>query len=349
MKIKKSLAAILFKQNKPLEIKTIEFPNKLEIGQVLVKLHYSGICGSQLGEIKGVKGPDPYLPHLMGHEGCATVLEIGPGVNTVFPGDLVVLHWKKGQGIESNPPKYKIQGANLNAGWITTFNEYAIISENRCTSIPKDTNKKIASLFGCAITTGFGTIENIAKLKIGESIVILGSGGIGLNMIQASSLINAYPIIAVDLTEEKLNMAKLMGATHTINSRKKNTEREIINILGVNKLDVFIDNTGLPSIIEMGYKVTHPLGRLVLVGVPKKENNINIFSLPLHFGKTIVGSHGGNVSPEKDILRYLNLIKNKGIDLEKLISKYYDLKDINIGISELLEGKISGRVMIKFH
>ena len=231
MKIKKSLAAILFKQNKPLEIKTIEFPNKLEIGQVLVKLHYSGICGSQLGEIKGVKGPDPYLPHLMGHEGCATVLEIGPGVNTVFPGDLVVLHWKKGQGIESNPPKYKIQGANLNAGWITTFNEYAIISENRCTSIPKDTNKKIASLFGCAITTGFGTIENIAKLKIGESIVILGSGGIGLNMIQASSLINAYPIIAVDLTEEKLNMAKLMGATHTINSRKKNTEREIINIL----------------------------------------------------------------------------------------------------------------------
>ena len=173
MKIKKSLAAILVQQNNPLEIGLIEFPESLEIGQVLVKLHFSGICGSQIGEIKGVKGPDPYLPHLMGHEGCATVLEIGQGVKTVKPGDLVVLHWKKGNGIESIPPRYKYQDSNLNAGWITTFNEYAVISENRCTTIPKETNKKTASLFGCAITTGFGTIENIAKLKMGESVVIL--------------------------------------------------------------------------------------------------------------------------------------------------------------------------------
>ena len=241
MKIKKSLAAILVQQNKPLEIGLIEFPESLEIGQVLVKLHFSGICGSQIGEIKGVKGPDPYLPHLMGHEGCATVLEIGQGVKTVKPGDLVVLHWKKGNGIESNPPKYKYHDSNLNAGWITTFNEYAVISENRCTTIPKETNKKIASLFGCAITTGFGTIENIAKLKIGESVVIFGSGGIGLNMIQASLLRNAYPIIAVDLTEEKLSMAKTIGASHTINSKIQNPEKEINKILGENQLDVFSD------------------------------------------------------------------------------------------------------------
>ena len=146
MQISESKAAILFEQNKPLKIESIEFPTELEIGQVLVKLHYSGICGSQLGEINGVKGPDKFLPHLMGHEGCATVLEIGQGVKTIAKDDLVVLHWKKGEGIQSDPPKYKLNGQNINAGWITTFNEYAIISENRCTKIPQHTNKKIASL-----------------------------------------------------------------------------------------------------------------------------------------------------------------------------------------------------------
>ncbi len=348
MKIKRSLAAILFEQNKPLEIGLIELPESLETGQVLVKLHYSGICGSQIGEIKGVKGPDPYLPHLMGHEGCATILEIGEGVKTVSPGDLVVLHWKKGAGIESNPPQYKYQDSKLNAGWITTFNEYAVISENRCTTIPKETNKKIASLFGCAITTGFGTIENIAKLKMGESVVIFGAGGIGLNMIQASLLRNAYPIIAVDLTEEKLSMAKEVGATHIINSKLKNAEEEITKILGGNKLDVFIDNTGIPSIIELGYRVLKLKGKVVLVGVPKKGENINIFSLPMHFGKTIVGSHGGNINPEEDIIRYLKLINSKSINLERLISDYYDLKEINVGISKILDGEISGRIMIRF-
>tara|TARA_A100001011_G_scaffold394312_1_gene486390 strand:+ start:778 stop:1824 length:1047 start_codon:yes stop_codon:yes gene_type:complete len=348
MKIKNSLAAILVEQNKPLEIGLIEFPESLQIGQVLVKLHFSGICGSQIGEIKGVKGPDPYLPHLMGHEGCATVLEIGQGVKTVKPGDLVVLHWKKGNGIESSPPRYKYQDSNLNAGWITTFNEYAVISENRCTTIPKETNKKIASLFGCAITTGFGTIENIAKLRIGESVVIFGSGGIGLNMIQASLLRNAYPIIAVDLTEEKLNIAKTIGASHTINSKIQNSEKEINKILGENKLDVFIDNTGIPSIIEMGYRVLKSNGKVVLVGVPKKGENINIFSLPIHFGKTIIGSHGGDINPAEDIPRYLKLINNKSINLERLISDYYDLKNINSSISKIIAGEISGRIMIKF-
>ena len=348
MEIRNSLAAILTEQNKPLEIEYIEFPNELEIGQVLVKLHYSSICGSQLGEINGVKGPDKYLPHLMGHEGCATVLEIGPGVKTISKNDLVVLHWKRGEGIQSDPPKYKFKGQNINAGWITTFNEYAIISENRCTKIPKDTNKKIASLFGCAITTGFGVIENNANLQIGESIVIFGSGGIGLNMIQAAVLRNAFPIIAVDLNDEKLNLAKTIGATHTINTSYQDPKRLITNILGQKKLDVFVDNTGIPSIIEMGYKMTDIKGRVILVGVPRIGNNINLFSLPLHFGKTILGSHGGEIKPELDILRYLNLIEKKKIDLEILISKYCKLEEINLPISELKDNKIPGRVMISF-
>ena len=207
--------------------------------------------------------------------------------------DLVVLHWRKGKGIESKPPIYKWKGNNLNAGWVTTFNSHAIVSENRCTVIPKDTNKELAALFGCAITTGFGVIENNVRLKLGESLVVFGAGGIGLNIIQAASLMSAWPIIAIDLHNNRLDLAKKIGATHVINSSKEDVKKKIKEVLNNEKLDVFIDNTGNPRIIELGYEITSFKGKVVLVGVPRKGNNINIYSLPLHFGKTIIGSHGG--------------------------------------------------------
>ena len=125
-------AAILVEQNQPLVVDSIGLPDFLDVGQVLVQLQVSGICGSQLGEISGVKGPDHYLPHLMGHEGFATVIEIGPGVKHVKPGDSVVLHWRRGAGIQADPPKYRWNGQLLNAGWVTTFNRHAVVSENRC-------------------------------------------------------------------------------------------------------------------------------------------------------------------------------------------------------------------------
>ena len=173
----------------------------------------------QIQEINGSKGPDKFLPHLLGHEGCGEVLEIGPGVKTVNVGDRVCLHWRKGSGIQSDPPKYKWRGQVLNAGWITTFNNYAVISENRCTKIPNKTNRDHASLFGCAITTGFGVVENNAKLKMGESVVVFGAGGIGLSIIQAASMVSGYPIIAVDIHQKRLDLAQSLGATHIINNK----------------------------------------------------------------------------------------------------------------------------------
>ena len=343
----KFIAAILESQKKPLIIDEINMVNKLEIGQVLVKVNYSGICGSQIGEIEGVKGEDKYLPHLLGHEGSGTVLEIGPGVSSVNVDDKVVLHWMKGEGIESNPPKYKWGTKNINAGCVTTFNEYAVISENRCTKIPKDTELDLAALFGCAITTGFGVIENNAKLKIGESIVVFGAGGIGLNIIQAAKLNSAWPIIAVDIFDNRLKLASKLGATHTINSNYSEPEKIISEITSQGGLDVFIDNTGIPKIIELGYKLVSSNGRIILVGVPKKGNNINIFSLPLHFGKTIVGSHGGEVNPNKDILRYLKLHDQKLINFKSLITEKYDLNKINVAILKMKNGESAGRIIIE--
>ena len=339
-------AAILVKQDSDLIIDDVELPRILDIGQVLVKLNVSGICGSQLGEIEGKKGIDPYLPHLMGHEGCGEVLKIGPGVKTVSVGDKVVLHWKKGSGIQSETPKYKWRGEKLNAGWVTTFNEYAVVSENRCTSIPININNDDAALFGCAVTTAFGVVENNAKLRFGESVLVFGAGGIGLNIIQASKLTSAWPIIAVDIFDNRLELAKKFGATHIINSEKENIEIALKKIIKEKSLDVFIDNTGIPKIIEKGYELTNNKGRVILVGVPPKDSHIKIYSLPLHFGKIILGSHGGECVPEVDIPRYLKLLTNKKINFEGLITSRFSLKDINIAINTMRSGSSSGRIVI---
>jgi Zn-dependent alcohol dehydrogenase len=341
-------AAILIEQKKPLEIAEIELPDTLDVGQVLVKIHYSGICGSQLGEIDGVKGKDIWLPHLLGHEASGTVQEIGPGVRHVKLDDTVVLHWRKGLGIEAPTPNYRWNGKKVNAGFVTTFNEYAIVSENRLTPIPKGSDLEVAALFGCAVTTGFGVVENNAKIKIGESVVVFGAGGIGLNIVQAASLVSAYPIIAVDMYDNRLELAKRMGATHLINNNSScNVQQAIIDIAGDDGVDVYIDNTGKPEIIEIGYKVTKPQGRVTLVGVPREGSNINIFSLPLHFGKGLTGSYGGESKPNEDIPRYYKLFDTGRIRLKLLITENFDLVEINTALNRMRTGKIAGRCLLR--
>ena len=342
-------AAILVKQNQPLIIDEISFEDQLCVGQVLVKLDYSGICGSQLGEIAGVKGPDPYLPHLLGHEGSGTVVEVGPGVSTVCAGDRVVLHWRKGSGIEGRPPKYKWRGQTINAGHVTTFNAIAVVSENRITTIPPDTDLKVAALLGCAITTGFGVITNDAKLKIGENIVIFGAGGVGLNIIQGAKLAGANQIIAVDQWENRLELAKKFGATSTINVRTiTDLKDSILSEIAGSPIDIAVDNTGNPTLIEKAYELISQNGRVILVGVPEKGANSTFYTLPMHFGKRLIGSEGGETNPQEDIPKYINLIKSKKLDYVDLISSVHKLEDINNMITKIRNGTESGRVLIKF-
>ncbi len=223
-------AAILVKQNKPLVVTQLDIPKELKYGQVLVKVLYSTICGAQINEFLGTKGPDKFLPHLLGHEGSGIVDECGPGVTTVKNGDKVVLHWRKGNGIQSETPKYGSKGKEINAGWVTTFNEYAVVSENRVTAIPEDSDMKTAPLYGCAITTAFGILQNEAHVKSGESMLIFGVGGVGSALILASKLISAYPIVAIDIHDSKLKKAMNFGATHIINSEKDDVSAKIKNM-----------------------------------------------------------------------------------------------------------------------
>lgn len=338
-------AAILVEQRQPLVVAEIALPSTLDVGQVLVRIHFSGICGSQLGEIDGAKGPDKFLPHLLGHEGSGTVQAIGPGVRHVAPGDKVVLHWRKGQGIECAPPAYSWDGRKVNAGWVTTFNEWAVVAENRLTRIPPDSDLEVAALFGCAVTTGFGVVVNNARVTIGESVVVYGAGGVGLNIVQAAALVSAWPIIAVDLHDNRLALAERMGATHLINARTGDAPARIAEILG-GLADVFIDNTGNPEIIQFGYSAVKPQGRVVLVGVPRKGADIRIHSLPLHFGKVLTGSHGGEAVPEIDIPRYQTLHQRGRLRLDELITRRCGLDGINDAIAGMRDGSIAGRCMV---
>ena len=218
-------------------------------------------------------------------------------------------------------------------------------SENRCTTVPSNINPD-AALFGCAVTTGFGVVENDARLRMGESLVVFGAGGIGLNIIQAASLLSASTIIAVDLFDSRLNLAEQMGANVIINSRKENVETAIQNALSDQPLDVFIDNTGLPDIIEYGYRLTHGQGRMILVGVPRRGNTVSLNTFPLHFGKVLKGSHGGDSKPDHDIPRYLRLLQQDRLELKRLVTARYPLAQINRAIEDMRNGSTAGRVMI---
>jgi S-(hydroxymethyl)glutathione dehydrogenase / alcohol dehydrogenase len=345
MKVKTAKAAILAQSRKPLVVDEITLPEALEAGQVLVQIFYTSICGAQINEIEAVKGPDKFLPHLLGHEASGRVVETGPGVVHVKPGDTVVLHWRPSQGIQSAPPAYRWRGEKLNAGWVTTFNEYAVVSENRLTVIPADYDLKVAPLYGCAVTTAAGVVNNDAHVKIGESVVIFGIGGVGLNLVQFAHLAGANPIVAVDLLDSKLEMAKSRGATHCLNSKKAaDIAAQIRSIVGPKGPDKVLETTGVKSVIELAYDLTNPDGTCVLVGVPNEK--VTIYTLPIHFNKVLTGSHGGDARPHVDIPRIIGLVKANRLSFDGIITHEFPLNQINAALDLVRSGE-AGRVLLK--
>jgi S-(hydroxymethyl)glutathione dehydrogenase/alcohol dehydrogenase len=345
MQVKTAKAAILAQSRQPLIVDEISFPDTLQAGQVLVKIYYTSICGAQINEIEAVKGPDKFLPHLLGHEASGIVVETGPGVTHVKPGESVVLHWRPSQGIQSATPAYAWRGEKVNAGWVTTFNEHAVVSENRLTIVAADFDPKVAPLFGCAITTAAGVVNNDAHVKIGESVVIFGVGGVGLNLVQFAHLVGANPIVAIDLLDGKLEMAKARGATHCLNSGKLgDLAAEIRKIVGPKGPDKVLETTGVKSVIELAYELTGADGTCVLVGVPNEK--VTIYTLPIHFNKVLTGSHGGDARPHIDIPRIIGLVKAGRISFDGIITHEFPLEGINDAL-DLVRSGTAGRVLLR--
>jgi S-(hydroxymethyl)glutathione dehydrogenase / alcohol dehydrogenase len=330
-------AAILEKLNCPLVIRELEL-TELKIGQVLVKVIVSGICGSQLHEINGNKGNGKFLPHLMGHEGCGLVEEVGPGVTKVKPGDKVVMHWRPGYGIESDFPKYKFNGKDFLSGKVNTLTEVAIVSENRLTVVPPGTNAEFAALLGCSLTTALGVIDNESNLKFGERVAVVGCGGVGLNVLTAARLRGAGEIYAVDTVTAKNKLCLDHGATYFHTSVAELPTA----------IDLVIDTTGVPEVISELFLKLSNKGRILLLGQPIPGQSL-VFPDALKLfngaGLSIRASQGGSTVPQDDIPRYIELLKLGLLSIDKLVTHRFNLAEINLAFETLKSGT-AGRIMI---
>jgi S-(hydroxymethyl)glutathione dehydrogenase / alcohol dehydrogenase len=195
------------------------------------------------------------------------------------------------------------------------------------------------------VTTAAGVINNDAKVKIGESVVVFGVGGVGLNVVQFAHLAGANPIVAIDLVDAKLDMARTRGATHTINAATaKDVPAAIKDIVGSKGPDKVVETTGVKQVIEQAYELTHADGACVLVGVPSEK--VTIYTLPIHFNKVLTGSHGGDAAPHIDIPRLIRLAKAGRLSFDGIITHEYALDEINTALDVVRSGN-AGRVVLR--
>ncbi len=348
-KIKSTKAAILFKQGKPLLIKRIDLPEKLFRGQVLVRNFYSGVCCSQLGEIDGVKGKDKYLPHLLGHEAVGEVIETGPGVKKVKKNDNVLLHWMPGSGISAMGPELRWNNQKINAGPITTFSDYSVISENRLTKIKQNLKKnKEILLLGCTTSTAIGAIKKLAKIENKQIAAVSGCGAIGLALIKTLKFYNVKNIIAIDIDNKKLKIAKKFGANFLINSKNQNFLNTIKNLFP-NNIDQFFECTGNVDVISKGFECLNQKGNEILIGVPHFNKKAKFYTLDINLGKNLIGCKGGDFLPDKDITNYLKIMSNKKYNSKSLITNEISLDNINDVFSDMRKQKILGKCIINLN
>lgn len=335
----KTLAAVLVETGKPLVLAELELP-ALKPGQVLVEIAYSGICHTQVLECRGWRGSDPYLPHCLGHEGSGTVLEIGTNVKKVKAHDQVVMSWIKGAGADVPGVVYPWNGKSVNGGGVTTFGRHAVVSENRLTPVSEKISMQEVALIGCAVPTGVGTVLNTAKAKAGDAIAIFGAGGIGLCAVAGAKISGCLPIIVVDIQNDKLELARQMGASHCINTNETDPVSAIKKICPKG-LDFAVEATGKPQVIVQAIlSVRNQGGTVVVIGNARFGEKVTFDPRELNMGKRILGTWGGDNVPDKDFPVYCQLVATGKLSLKPLISKTYRLKDINAAINDLEAGKI---------
>ena len=337
-------AAVLETINAPLVVADVEL-GELSRGQVLVKVLASGICGAQLQEIAGHKGNAKFVPHLLGHEGCGIVEKVGGGVTMVKKGDKVVMHWRKGEGIEADFPSYVYKGKKMSSGKVTTLSEYSIVSENRLTAVPPSTSNDLCALLGCGLSTALGAIENEAKVQKGESVMVVGVGGLGASLIQAAALFHANPIIAVDI-HDKRSLAESLGATLFINSAQEDI-KAALEKSSIKEVNVIAETSGSGASIRDTLPLLAGGGRYILVGQPKPGESVEILNAGHLFGgegKSIKATQGGQFAPSRDIARYIREYGSR-IDTAKLVTHRTTLDKVNDAITTMREGKAI-RIMV---
>lgn len=363
-------AAVLPALDQPLEIRDVEV-DAPHAGEVRIRMGASGVCHSDLSMQNGtIMSPTPIV---LGHEGAGIVEEVGPGVTNVKVGDHVVVSWvpqcgkcfycARGQGElckEADPAlatgglldgttRFTAGGAPLfQMAASGTFSEHSIIPAIGAVKIDDDVDLKVAALIGCGVLTGVGAALNTADIAKGDIVAVVGCGGVGLNVIQGARIAGAGQIIAIDMNETKLGLAKQFGATETINASQSNALSQVMELTEQRGADVAFEVIGLGETIDQTIAMTRRGGQSILVGVPRMDV---MLTLPAFLGvvlqeKTIKGCWYGSSNVHQDVPKLVDLYRKGDLMLDELISREIRLDQVNEAFDAMKTGEVARSVIV---
>ncbi len=341
MCIKNNKVFFLNKLNRPLrKLNNLILPDPKNY-HVLVKILYSGLCGSQIMEINGKRGKDIYLPHLLGHEGYAKVIKVGKKVKKLRKNNFVLLTWIKGDGGQENNIKIKNGKKLINSGPINTFSNYALVSENRCIKVKKINNKEISPVLGCSLPTGVGIIKKNLKPKKNKSFIVSGLGGVGIFVLLALKNLNTKKIIVIETNQKKINYLKNLKLNIELIKFNKNIKDNVLKKNSNQLADYIIDCTG--NIVSMNncLNLIKKNGTFIFASHPDKKNKLKVDPHDLISGKKITGSWGGGINIERDKKFLIDVFNNQFLKspLRRLV-KLYPLNNLNSAINDFKKGNV---------
>jgi len=349
-------AAVCYEIGKPLVVEEVDILPP-EPGEVKVKLAATAVCHSDIhlfkGEIPGT------LPVVGGHESAGYVDEIGEGVVGLEKGDPVVVSLLSSCGkckycltglshlcnykwpLDTESRMRNKKGETLMQAYRTgSFAEYTVVDKSQVVKIPEDMPMDRACMLACGVITGLGAVINRAKPEVLSSCAIIGCGGVGLNAVQGAAMCGAYPVIAVDISDSKLEAAKKFGATHTINSSKVDARKTVRGMTGGEGADYVFVTVGSAEVVQQGFAMSAPRGMTVMVGIPNSQDKVSF--TPFFFiggEKTLTGSFMGTTQLHTEIPKLVALYKAGVLKLDELITARYPIGDINKAIEMVEQGK----------
>ncbi|HEY4668502.1 MAG TPA: Zn-dependent alcohol dehydrogenase [Tepidiformaceae bacterium] len=353
-------AAVMYGVGQPLVIEDVEV-DEPRAGEVLVKTSASGVCHSDLHFMEG--SYPTAVPIVLGHESAGVVEKVGEGVRNVKPGDRVVIAFVTSCGycdncVQGKPyicnntaalgraDRLKLNGnaipqfANMSA-----FAEYQLVSANACVPVPDGVPLEVAALVGCSVMTGVGAVANTAKVPVGSTVAVIGAGGVGLNVIQGAALAGASKIIAIDLLENKLAAAKEFGATDVIDASSTDAVSQVMQMTG-GGVDYAFEAIGLAKTAEQCFGMIKRGGRAVVVGMIPVTQTVNVPGVGFLMEKGIIGSFYGSTRQTHDMPWLMELYRQKRLKIDELISRRYDLGQINEAYTALKNGEVNRSVIV---
>jgi len=353
-------AVVARAKGEPVTVEVIEVPDPGP-GEVLVTVQACGVCHTDLHYREGAINDD--FPFLLGHEAAGTVEEVGDGVTNVAVGDFVVLNWRAVCGqcrscLRGRPwycfathnatQKMTLGGAELSpALGIGAFAEKTLVAAGQATKVNPAAPPEVAGLIGCGVMAGLGAAMNTGGVGRGDSVAVFGCGGVGDAAIAGSRLAGAHTIIAVDIDDRKLDIARNFGATHTVNSTNEDPIEAIRGLTGGNGVDVAIEAVGLPSTYEQAFYSRDLAGTVVLVGVPNPEMKVELPMIEV-FGRggTLKSSWYGDCLPSRDFPMLIDLYLQGRLDLDRFVSETIALDEVEEAFHAMERGEVLRSVVV---